>query len=497
MAAAVRERTISARELLELHLARIEEVNPQVNALVSLDPDRARAQAAEADERLARGAEVGPLHGLPYAVKDTHEVAGWRTTYGSPLMADHVPERDELVVERVRAAGAVIVAKTNTPELASGSHTFNPVFGTTLNPYDLGRSAGGSSGGSAVALATGMVALADGSDMGGSLRNPASFNNVVGLRPGLGRVPEWPHPNAWETLSVSGPMARTVGDLALLLSVMAGPDPRVPLALETPGSVFAEPLGRLASSPLDGLRVAISTDLGGAFEVDAEVAGVVADQARVLREAGSTVVEAHPDLAEAEDTFRTLRAWHFQARYGALLAANPGRMKPSLADNIRAGESLTGADVARGVPPAHRARGADAGLLRVPRRAGAAGEPGAAVPGRPGVPGRDQRPGAGDLPRLDAVGLPDHRDRLPGDLRAGRVHLRRAAGRGADRGAALGRATAARGGARLRAAHPGGRASSRLRQGLTWPGSRPRRRLAQPHNEPPVRRHFLPWLSSR
>ena len=193
-----------------------------------------------------------------------------------------------------------------------------------------------------------MVALADGSDMGGSLRNPASFNNVVGLRPGLGRVPEWPHPNAWETLSVSGPMARTVGDLALLLSVMAGPDPRVPLALETPGSVFAEPLGRLASSPLDGLRVAISTDLGGAFEVDAEVAGVVADQARVLREAGSTVVEAHPDLAEAEDTFRTLRAWHFQARYGALLAANPGRMKPSLADNIRAGESLSGADVARG-----------------------------------------------------------------------------------------------------------------------------------------------------
>ncbi|MGN6132039.1 MAG: amidase, partial [Nocardioidaceae bacterium] len=183
----------------------------------------------------------------------------------------------------------------------------------------------------------------DGSDMGGSLRNPASYNNVVGLRPGLGRVPEWPVLNAWETTSVGGPMARNVGDLALLLSVMAGPDPRIPLALETPGPVFAEPL----AGSLAGLRAAFSVDLGGAFEVDHEVAAVLEAQRAVFAGAGATVVDAHPDLHEAEDTFRTLRAWHFQAKLGALLAANPDRFKASLADNIRAGESLTGADVAR------------------------------------------------------------------------------------------------------------------------------------------------------
>ncbi|HSE07520.1 MAG TPA: amidase [Nocardioidaceae bacterium] len=342
MLAAVREKSISARELLDLHLARIDEVNPSVNALVSLDPERAREQAAEADDRLARGEEVGPLHGLPFAFKDTHIVKDWRTTFGSPLMADHVPDHDELLVERIRRSGAVVIGKTNTPEFAAGSHTFNPVFGTTLNPFDLGRSAGGSSGGAAAALASGMVALADGSDMGGSLRNPASFNNVVGLRPGLGRVPEWPHYNAWETTSVEGPMARNVEDLALLLSVIAGPDPRVPLALETPGSVFAEPL----RGSLKGLRVAMSADLGGAFEVDRGVAAVLEAQRAVLTEAGAVVEDAHPDLRDAEETFRALRAWHMQAKLGRLLAENPGRFKQSLEDNIRAGEPLTGADVA-------------------------------------------------------------------------------------------------------------------------------------------------------
>jgi amidase len=343
MAAAVRGKQVSARELLELHLDRIDEVNGDVNALVSLDPERAREQAADADDRLARGEEVGPLHGLPFAFKDTHLVAGWRTTFGSPVMADHVPDHDELLVERIRQAGAVVIGRSNVPEFAAGSHTFNPVFGTTLNPYDLSRSAGGSSGGAAAALASGMVPLADGSDMGGSLRNPASFNNVVGLRPGLGRVPEWPHYNAWETTSVEGPMARNVEDLALLLSVIAGPDPRVPLALETPGSVFAEPL----RGTLDGLRVAFSADLGGAFEVDHGVRAVLDAQHQVFADAGAHVAEDHPDLREADATFRTLRAWHMQAKLGRLLAENPGRFKQSLEDNIRAGEPLTGADVAR------------------------------------------------------------------------------------------------------------------------------------------------------
>jgi amidase len=342
-ASAVRSGDISARELLELHLDRIAERNPQLNAIVSLDEERARVGADEADRMLASGAEVGPLHGLPFAFKDTHAVAGWRTTYGSPLYADHVPDADELLVERVRRAGVVVIGKTNVPEFAAGSHTFNTVFGTTLNPVDPTRSAGGSSGGAACALASGMVPLADGSDMGGSLRNPASFCGVVGLRPSLGRVPEWPLYNQWETTSVGGPMARNVGDLALLLSVMAGPDPRAPQALGDPGSTFAPPL----SGSLAGLRVALSTDLGGAFEVDDEVAGVVSSSAAVFSGAGASVSDAHPDLAEADDTFRTLRAWHLQAKLGARLTAHPESFKRSLADNIRLGETLSGTDVAR------------------------------------------------------------------------------------------------------------------------------------------------------
>jgi amidase len=342
MVAAVRERRISARELLDLHLARIAERNPQLNAIVSLDEERARAGARAADEALASGADVGPLHGLPFAFKDTHAVAGWRTTFGSPLFADHVPETDELIVERVRRAGVVVLGRTNVPEFAAGSHTFNTVFGTTLNPVDPTRSAGGSSGGAACALAAGMVPLADGSDMGGSLRNPASFCGVVGLRPSLGRVPEWPLYNQWESTSVGGPLARTVGDLALLLSVMAGPDPRVPQALGEPGATFAPPL----EGSLAGLRVALSTDLGGAFEVDHDVAAVVQSSAAVFSGAGASVAAAHPDLTGADETFRTLRAWHLQAKLGPLLAQHPDAFKQSLADNIRLGAGLSGADVA-------------------------------------------------------------------------------------------------------------------------------------------------------
>ena len=342
-AAAVRAREISARELLELHLTRIGERNPQLNAIVSLDEERAREGANAADRALASGDDVGALHGLPFAFKDTHTVAGWRTTFGSPLYRDHVPEADELLVERIRGAGAVVIGKTNVPEFAAGSHTFNTVFGTTLNPVDPTRSAGGSSGGAACALASGMVPLADGSDMGGSLRNPASFCGVVGLRPSLGRVPEWPLYNQWETTSVGGPMARNVGDLALLLSVLAGPDPRVPHALGDPGSSFAPPV----AGSLAGLRVALSVDLGGAFEVDHEVAGVVESSSAVFTGIGASVTAAHPDLREADDTFRTLRAWHLHAKFAGLLAEHPDSFKKSLADNIRLGETLSGVDVAR------------------------------------------------------------------------------------------------------------------------------------------------------
>ncbi len=344
MLAALSARDISCSELMDLHLARIAEKNagPEgLNAIVSLDEERARDGASEADRTPYD--ERGPLHGLPWAFKDTHEVAGWRTTYGSPLYADHVPQRDELIVERIRKAGAVPIGKTNVPEFAAGSHTFNKVFGTTRNPVDPTRSAGGSSGGAGCALAAGMVPLADGSDMGGSLRNPASFCGVVGLRPSLGRVPEWPKENQWETTSVGGPMGRTVGDVALLLSVIAGPDPRAPMALGDPGSTFAPPV----SGTLAGLRVAVSADLGGAIDVDAEVAATVESAAATMAAAGARVTAAHPDLGLADATFRTLRAWNFQARFARMLEQHPDDFKQSLADNIRAGEHLTGADVAR------------------------------------------------------------------------------------------------------------------------------------------------------
>jgi len=343
MASAVARREISARELTDLHLARIAERNPQLTAIVSLDEERARAGAERADEHLAGGGRLGPLHGLPFAVKDTHAVAGWRTTYGSPIFADHVPDADDLIVERVRRAGVVLLGKTNVPEFAAGSHTFNTVFGTTLNPHDPTRSAGGSSGGAACALASGMVPLADGSDMGGSLRNPASFCGVVGLRPSLGRVPTWPTGNQWETLSVGGPLARNVGDLALLLSVRAGPDARTPMALGDPGDAFAPPV----AGSLAGLRVAYSVDLGGLLEVDDRVAAISEAAVRRMARAGAKFFGAWPDLTLADDTFRTLRAWHFWTCYGPLLGEHPDSFKQSLADNIRAGEQLTGADVAR------------------------------------------------------------------------------------------------------------------------------------------------------
>ncbi|MDN5916417.1 MAG: amidase [Pseudonocardia sp.] len=356
-AAALRAKEISARELLDLHLERIAGRNPELNAIVSLDPARARAGAAAADEVLVSGAEVGPLHGLPFAFKDIHAAAGWRTTYGSPLFAEYVSAADDLIVERIRRAGVVPIGKTNVPEFAAGSHTFNRVFGTTLNPHDPSRSAGGSSGGAACALAAGMVPLAEGSDMGGSLRNPASFCGVVGLRPSWGRVPEWPQANMWETTNVGGPMARTVGDLALLLSVLAGPDPRAPHALGDPGATFGPPL---EPAPLAGLRVALSPDLGGAFAVDADVAAVVEAAGTALSGAGASVDGAVPDLTGADECFRTLRAWHFQARFGALLGEHPAEFKASLAANIRAGETLTGADVAlahqRRTALAHRMR---------------------------------------------------------------------------------------------------------------------------------------------
>lgn len=342
-AALVRTREVSSTELVQAHLDRIAEVNPTINALVTIDPDRALAEAAAADSALARGDEIGPLHGVPAAFKDTHATAGMRTTFGSPLFADHVPDTDELIVARMRAAGVVTIGKSNVPEFAAGSHTVNTIFGLTRNPYDPTRSAGGSSGGAAAALATGMVAVAEGSDLGGSLRNPAAFCNVVGLRPSAGRVPRYPSVLGWQTLDVQGPMGRTVDDVALLLSVISGPDPHSPISLETPGHTFAPPIEVMPA----GLRVAWSPDLDGAIDVDAEVVDVVKAAADTFAALGCQVEEASPDLSGAEEVFRTLRAWTFAHTMGPLLAESRDLIKPSLVWNIEAGQRLSGADVAR------------------------------------------------------------------------------------------------------------------------------------------------------
>jgi amidase len=342
LTARVRSGELSARDVVKAHLARIEAVNPQLNAIVTLVPERALDWAAEADERQARGEVLGPLHGLPIAHKDLVLTEGIRSTSGSRLFADRVPKHDDLIVQRLRGAGAITLGKTNVPEFGAGSQTYNEVFGETLNPWDPTRTCGGSSGGAAVALATGMVPIADGSDMGGSLRNPASFCSVVGLRPSPGRVPIYPGRSDWSPLSVLGPMARTVEDTALLLSAMAGPDPRAPLSLETPGEAFARPL----EHDFRGVRIAWSRDLGG-LPVDARVKSVIEASRSAFTDLGCEVEEAEPDWSGADEAFKTLRAWEFAQTFAELPGAARSLLKDTLLWNINQGLALSSADVAR------------------------------------------------------------------------------------------------------------------------------------------------------
>lgn len=345
-AARIRSRALSCREVMEAHLRRIEQVNPLVNAIVTYLPEQALAAARACDVALANGtappAAAAPLLGLPVAHKDLNETRGVRTTYGSPIYADFVPDFDCLIVERLRGAGAISVGKTNTPEFGAGSQTFNQVFGATRNPYDLSKTCGGSSGGAAVALACEMLPIADGSDMGGSLRNPAGYTNVVGFRTTPGRVPSWPDTAPFIPLSVDGPMARTVADVALMLSAIAGPDPRAPLSLAEPGAQFAGPLER----DLRGLRVAWSPDLGG-LPVDRRVAAVFADRRADFEAIGCAVEEATPDLSGADEIFSTLRALRFELGMGGLLDTNRAQLKDTVVWNIEAGRRLTGPEVGR------------------------------------------------------------------------------------------------------------------------------------------------------
>jgi amidase len=338
----IHTKKLSAREALDAHLKQIERVNPKVNAIVTLVAEMAAESAAKADEMQAHKETLGPLHGLPVAHKDLLETRGIRTTFGSPLYKDYVPAEDDIVVDRMRRAGAIIVGKTNTPEFGAGSQTFNKVFGATHNPYDLTKTCGGSSGGAAVTLACGMAPVVSGSDTGGSLRNPAAFCNVAGFRPSIGRVPNPKAAFAWSTLSTSGCLARSVADLAFVLSTIAGPDSRAPLSINEPGEHFARPLGR----NFKGVRVAWFKDLGG-VPFDPRVRAVVDQHRKTFESLGCIVEQAEPDFAPAEISFRVLRAWNSANTYGARLKEHPDAFKDTLKGEIEKGLRLSGMDLAR------------------------------------------------------------------------------------------------------------------------------------------------------
>ena len=340
-------REVSPLELIEAALARISETDGALNALPTLCPERARGHAERLMAMPAEDAPPWHLHGLPIAVKDMTEVAGVRTTFGSPIYADHVPERSGYEVERLEENGAIVLAKSNTPELAAGAHTFNEVFGHTHNPWNTTLTPGGSSGGSAVALAVGQVWLATGSDMGGSLRIPASYCGVVGIRPAPGRVAAGPRRIVYQALTVAGPMARNIADLALMLDAQCGAHPDDPLSLPRPEVPFLE----AALQPAPPRRVAYSRDLG-VVPVAAEVAGICAAAAQSFAGLGAAVEEACPDLSDAEDIFQTLRAAHFAADKAPLLDEHRSQLKPEIVWNIEKGLSLSADEIGR----AERAR---------------------------------------------------------------------------------------------------------------------------------------------
>ena len=331
----VARREMSCREVLDAHIDRIEAVNPTLNAIVTKTYDLATELADDLD-RNPDG--HGPLAGLPIAHKDLLSTKGIRTTYGSPLYAEHVPDTDALIVERMRAAGAVVVGKTNAPEFGAGSQTFNRVFGATLNPYDTTKTCGGSSGGAAVALAARMLPIADGSDTGGSLRNPAAFCNVIGFRPSPGRVPSVPG-DPWSDLSTAGPMARTVDDVALLFSVLAGPDRRVPNCLPEPGPTF-----RSVEPPeLSDMRIAVTEDFGG-LPVEGAIREAIGKLRDTLAATGATVIDGTPDLTDARRIFHILRATGFRRRFGPMSDAEKAELKDTIRWNLDAGLELTVAD---------------------------------------------------------------------------------------------------------------------------------------------------------
>jgi amidase len=339
LAARLARKEVSARDVMSAHLARIDRTNPRINAVVTLAAERAMAAAAAADEALARGDSAGVLHGLPVAHKDLVDTAGIRTTSGSPFYRDHVPARDAPIVARIRAAGAITVGKTNTPEFGAGSQTFNTLFGPTRNPYDVTKTCGGSSGGAAAAVAARMLPIADGTDVGGSLRNPAAFCNVVGLRPSPGRVPD--DSSSWSPFGVSGPIARTVADVALFLSAMAGPHSG-PLSIHEDPARFRAPLEK----DFKNVRVAWWRDLGG-IPFEPEIRRVVDGNRKVFEDLGCIVEEAEPDFTGVAEAFLVLRFVGNHARYAPLVRERPEWVKDTIKFEVAQAERARGADISR------------------------------------------------------------------------------------------------------------------------------------------------------
>ena len=342
LARLIATRRLSAREVMAAHLDRIARLNPRLNAIVAkLNDDACLALADEADRRVRSGERVGPLHGLPIAFKDLEPAVGFPCTRGSLVYKEDRPVEDSVLVERLRRAGAIPIGKTNVPEFGMGSHTYNKVYGATRNPYDLTKTAGGSSGGAGAALAAGLLPIADGSDLGGSLRNPGNFNNVVGFRPTVGLVPAAPSPLPFLGFLSKGPMARTIEDAALLLSVMAGADARDPGCYPSDPASFAEPLDR----DFGGVRIAWSLTLGH-LPIDACVREVLDRQRRTFEDLGCTVEDACPDLRDADDIFLTIRRWRTWTAYGALLPRHHESLKPEAIEEIEAGSRVSGGDLA-------------------------------------------------------------------------------------------------------------------------------------------------------
>ncbi len=342
-----RSRKVSPLEVMRAVLERLDRVNPLVNAVVTFDREAALREARRATAALApRSAALGALHGIPVGIKDVTPTKGMRTTFGSKLFEDHIPLEDAAVVERLKAAGAIVLGKTNTPEFAFGPNTVNAVFGATRNPWNLALSAGGSSGGSAAALATGICPIAQGTDLGGSLRGPAALCGVVGFRTTPGLIPRYPEVLAWDSYSVEGPMARTVGDTALMLSVMAGPaDVRSPMNYSTDTKPF---LAAVKQPSVKGSRIAWSPDLGGLVTVDPEIASACEASAGVFRKLGARVVRASADMHDVPDIVALTRGFLMVARHADKVERWRDQLQAGLVENTSQGLGMTSRDVARG-----------------------------------------------------------------------------------------------------------------------------------------------------